>query len=228
MKDKTIKDKLREELQKIKVMNRSEKIDYIWAYYKLHIIGLAFGLIMGGMLINDLVINPSPRSVLTIAWMGGFEPQEHFDKVIESLSPLVVQYPNREAVHVLDFFVGADVQQSMAQRARFTAMSAAGELDIIIGNLEDHDGYFLGLGIAPIWGLKDLRPILAEAGISQDDLLFYDGEEMLNLAFAIPVEGSTFFNDIGISTEYLFLGVLQSSQRDDAVISALRLLWQTP
>jgi len=221
-----MKEKLRAEWKKIQSMKGREKWEYIWGYYKIHIIGISAVLLVAGSIINDTIINPPPNSVLTIAWMGGFELDGRLDELRDALYPMLVEDPGSETVHVLTFFItGDDPQQDMAQHTRFSAMTAARELDIVIGTLvHNEEADIMALGLAPSWFFHDLRPFLAEAGIEPDGVIFHDDEEGNPVAFAIPTEGSAIFEDVGISTEGRWLGVVGNTQREEAAVKAIRAL----
>ena len=227
--DASVKDRIRAEWKKIMDMKGKTRREYIWDYYKIPIIAFIIGSWMVGSIINDVFINPPPGSVLTIAWMAGWEPEERLDELRDVLYPLVVEDPNRETVNILTFFMGVDPQHDMAMHTRFAAMTAAAEIDIVIGNFMHHEEEeLMGLGIAPAFSFLDLRTMFAEAGISPpDEFLFFDGEGVDDppLAFGIPMDSADFFTNMGFSAEDRYLGVIMNTQRNEEVISAIRLLW---
>jgi len=222
-----MKEKLRAEWKKIQSIKGREKWEYIWGYYKIHIIATAAALLMTGSIVNDVFINPPPDSVLTIAWMGGFELEGRLDTLRNSLYPILVDDTANETVHILTFLLtGADPQQDMAQHTRFSAMTAARELDIVIGTLEHNEEVdIMALGMAPSWFFYDLRPFLAEAGIEPEGLVFHEDEEGTPIAFAIPLDGSVLLEEAGIATEGRWLGVIGNTQREEAVVKAIRALF---
>ena len=220
-----MKEALRKELQKIRSLKGKEKREYIWDYYKLHIIGTIILLWVSGSIINDTIINPQPRPVLTIAWMAGFEPEAQLDALSMALYPKLselIENPGRETVQVINFFMGADPQLQMANHSRFSAMTAASELDIIIGTKEIHGEDWITLGLAPAWGLRDIRPYIP--GASADSFLFYESEEYGQIAFAAPLEGSPLFNSLGLQTENVYLGIMVNSMRKEAVQLAVQAI----
>ena len=225
------KEKFRAERAKIMEMKGKTRREYIWDYYKIPIIAFIVGTWMIGSLINDVWINPPPGSVLTIAWMAGWESEEQLNELRDSLYPLFVEDPRRETVQILTFFMGTDPQMDMAMQQRFAAMTAAAELDIIIGNFVVHefdDGSFMSLGLAPPFSLLDMRPVFDEAGLMlPDDPLIFDGtviDEPI-VYFAVPMHDAAYFTDMGFSPENRYLGVIMNTQRYEAVIDAIRHLW---
>jgi len=224
----TVKERLKAEWQKIMSLKGKTRREYIWDYYRFHIIATAFVVIMGGSLINDTIINPRPRSALTIAWMAGFELHETMDLISESLYPTIVYDPSSETVDALMFNLSGDPQHDSAQMQRFAAMTAARELDIAIAHLIVHDDGFQALGIAPTMMFKNIMPFLQAAGIEpQGGFVYCDNEERESIeAVAVSMEGSRLFPELGLTTENRYVAIVASSQRDEAVIDALRAIWE--
>ena len=199
---------LRAEWKKIMAMeSREVRWQYIWDYYKFNILGAAFALFLIGSATNDLLINPPPRSVLTIAWMTGFEPEHRLDMLREVLYPVLVENPRRETVEILSFVMTDDPQIHMAQLARLSTLLAARQLDIVIGNLVEADEATGGdredeniemLGMVPLWAVDDLRSL----------------------------EGNALFAELGFNTEGRYFGIISSTERYEAVHEAINVLWE--
>ena len=186
---------MREEIDKIKAMPNREKREYIWDYYKIHIIAMVVALFFIGMLINDIFINPPPRAALTIAWRAGFEPEQKFNQLTEAIS-FVVANDNYTEVSILDFSTTGNVQLNMARSMQLIAMMQVNDLDIFIANKEYYDGQIL-FGGMPYYGFK----------------------------FIMPMDGSTIFADLDICTEDRYLGVFINTEREEAVQKTIELLW---
>jgi len=228
--------RLREECEKIRSIKGREKWGYIWDYYKIQIVVLVFVLWMTGSIINDTIINPPPSAAVTIAWMG-FEFEESLNMLREALYPAVAEEPGsgNQTVQILTFFMTDDPQQNMAQHTRFSAMMAAGELDIVIGPIEHHEETEFSpagtsMGMAPSWAFSDIRSTLSVAGVGfdEDELLFDEDQDQQVIAFAAPLEGNPLLEESGIFTEGLFLGVIVNSQRDNGVVGAISTLLTNP
>lgn len=226
--NKTFKQAYQEEMVKLREMNFSEKREYIWAYYKYHIIAITIIFTMVGGIINDVWINPPPQSVLTIAWMGHFATEDQFDEIREVLSPVLVEDPDRETVQILSFRMTGDPSMDMAQHQRFSAMLTTRELDIAIGGFmhsEFEEAPDL-LGMAPVWSFGELRPIMAAADVEVEHMLFYDDDEGVEVGFAVPIEGNAFFEGIGIITENQYLAMFINSERMEAVVQTIQKIWE--
>lgn len=226
-----IRAKIGAEWRKIQSMKGKERRGYIWDYYKIPIIGTIIGVWIVGSIINDTIINPPPRSALTIAWMTGFEHEYRLDALSQILSPFILEEYSRETVQVQSFITGGDPQINMAMNQRFTAMSAANELDIIIGNVIERDDGIITIGLAPTMAFQDIRPLLEEAGVFADtdnllfdNMIFDENEEEVTVAVAVYLDEIAAFDEAGIDTEGLFLGVMVNSRRDEAVLKAIQVL----
>ena len=227
--DSNWRQRIAKEVEKIKSMEKTVRREYIWGYYKYHIIGSIVAVILIGSFINDTIINPPPQPILTIAWMAGFEFDEQFDALEDALYPAMVTNPRRETVSVIPFTLTGDPSFDMAMFQRFGAMTAAASLDIIIGYPTDYEGGIGGLGMAPGFMFLDLHPILDRAGVSADGLLYYqDDEEMPEeIAFAFPIAESSLFYELGFhTTANRYLGVVANTPNIYSVEATLRLLLQ--
>ena len=225
----SVKERLRAEWNKIQSMKGAEKREYIWGYYKFHILGTLVVFFMVGSIINDTIINPPPDPVITIAWMG-LGTEEHFSALRERLYPVLVQNPSRETVHITSFFVSEDPQHAMAQNQRLSAMVTAQIIDLAIGpynpseELEDDRIRPATIGMAPAWMFGEFRPTLAQLGIDAEGMVFYedDGDE---IGFAIPVSSAPLFQELNINIHDYYIAMIVNTQRHDEIIKVLEVLW---
>ncbi|KAB8125867.1 hypothetical protein F9U64_21465 [Gracilibacillus oryzae] len=112
----------------LKTMTFKEAVDYIWEYYKLHIIGIIAGLfIIISILINvftedEVAYNAMVVSAIPYEEVGAFSDQmneEHFEDF-------------RFAVDNITHDGGKLAEQSIEQAQKFTVRIATGEVDLII------------------------------------------------------------------------------------------------
>ena len=219
-----LKEKIYAEWQKIKALDKQARREYIWDYYRAPFVGLLIILLMLALLINDIYINPPVRPVLAIAWTAEFEQQERFDALRDYLQPHIVYNPDRESVYIFSFIYTGDSEFDAAQFMRFSSMLAAGELDIVIGNfVHNEETGAMGLRMINARYLSELRPVLTEAGVSTDELLIYEEE---SLAFAVSIKNSPLFSDLGFGLDERYLGIMYNSRRPEAVLKAIRAIWE--
>jgi len=221
-----INQEINQELEKIKNLEGKARYQYIWDYYKLHIIAILIASFLLGSFINHRFINPPPVSILTVAWMASFEFNETLQSISVGLSEPLVEYPGRQLVDVQSYFLtGLDPQFDMAMQQRFMAMVMVREIDLVIGAIDENL-----MGMEPAGNLRDIRPYLREAGINLEEhqLLYAEDPDGITVFYGINLEGSPFFKQLEIQMEGRFLGIMITSAREDNIINALRVIWDLP
>jgi len=224
-----MKNFFRTEWKKIREMNASEKRWYIWEYYKLHIFGFILVSFVVGSFLNAW-LNPPRDEYLHIAWLAGVIPFEYLDNISHGLE-VIVEDPERQAVIVIDYSATGNPQFDVANQTRFMAMMQIGGIDVFISSWE---------GVEELANEQLLRPIdgVMEALSASNPALFsrlypevrpvtftrFPEEITVTETRAIPLTDSGFFEEIGINTNDLFLTVVFSSTRYDAIAKTLEVL----
>ena len=134
------KEKLRAELDKLKSLKGKKLWEYIWEYYKLVIIGILIIFAILGSTIYSSIANPTPVTVLNVAWIHQPQLPEFYEHVAAQLKEALTEYNRNETVHVFTFVGGGNPQFEMAMQMRFAAMIATADLDVVItdrSELED-------------------------------------------------------------------------------------------
>ena len=126
-------EKVKIEIAKLRKMNFKTKMEYIWEYYKLLLIGLVIVLIIIGSLINIWFINPPPDTALFISWNTGFIYDEQLEDLTDTLNNRLIDEKENATV-VISLMITSDVDPTfaMANTQRLVAMVAAGQIDIFI------------------------------------------------------------------------------------------------
>jgi len=225
----TLKGRINIELRKLKEMDGRTRRQHIWHYYRMHIIATILIVGFSAHFIWDTIINTVPEPVLTIAWTGPWVPEEFLDGLADALAEHLVEDPDNERVQVLSFFSSEDPQFLMASIQRFAAMTTVGELDIVIGHLEEFDEDVLGVGMAQGWSFRDLQLYLSQAGVNPtaNPIMIDDPwDDGPPFAFAVNMEDSPMMNQLGFIAENLYFGIIVNTPREEAVIKAISALWQ--
>jgi len=194
------------EKAKLKEMNFKQKREYIWEYYKVHIIILIILLIAVGSIINTVFINPPKQNYLYIAWLTQQEGINHTELLENALEPFV-EDPERQTVTVASYATTGNDQMDMVLYTRFFGRLQSGDIDIYLLNGET---------------ISDL---------TYDDLASPIRETLGNFptdpsGFAVPLSGSSILAEIGIRSDDLFLAVPVSAQNIDRIIKILEVLLQ--
>jgi len=148
-----IKEQVRLEKSKLKNMSFKKKVDYIWEYYKLHLIGGSVALALIVSIIIG-IFTPSPDTVLFVAWSAGFITEEQREVLVHELEAAVVDESQNEIVDVAVFLTGGDdPMMTMANMQRLVAMVASGHIDIFVLNSETLENYSANGFLQPLEGI---------------------------------------------------------------------------
>jgi len=137
-----IKEKFRIEMRKIREMQGKKKFEYIWGYYKVHILVFIGILALIGSIINSVFINPRPQTVLFVAWSTGYATEEQLSDLTEAMETAIIEPKANETIEIAMFFSShEDPSMDSAQIQRLAAMIAAGMIDVFILDTEMLEDY---------------------------------------------------------------------------------------
>jgi len=225
-----IRNFLKTEWSKLREMNFTDKRQYIWEYYKIHILFIVIGSIAIGSLINIWFINPPRRSHLYIAWQAGLVHTNHLDEMGERLS-VIVDNPDRYHVLVNTYILGEDSQINNAMVTRFHALLSVGEVSAIIATYQGiQEGSDFGLLRPPTGVLAIIRednPPLYEALLDRLLTITFEEEDGTYTTdiMAINISGAPLVTDVGIEMDDLYLGLIANFLYDDRIIDALAVMF---
>jgi hypothetical protein len=208
---KTLRQAVREEIEKLKKMNFYEKRQYIWEYYKtqLLIIGL---IIVVAFMITNRILNPPKENYLYIAWMGHLIDPTLLTELGERLE-IIVDDPERQQVTVMSYAATNDPMVNNAMQTRLAAMVRLGDVDVILT---------MGSGVRELTEFEWLRPVdeVIEAMHGFTPPVYIIGGRNM----AISLAGSRLLEEIGINPDDLYLTVLANAHRFDHIAKALQEL----
>lgn len=224
---------LKHERAKLKTMNFREKREYIWEYYKIHIMVVLFLVFMFGSLINSWFINPPKKEYLQIAWISGYETQEHMDALARHLTEQLVEDPEREEVLITSFTLSDDASYNNMMYQKLVAMVSSGQIDAFITDAEAlkdmaAGGYFALLD-ETLAKLAEWNPTLS--GHLTEQIVYADyfpdedapGE---NGAYGLPLMNCALFKTLGFYEQELFLSITVNSNKTDISARALQVLYE--
>ena len=223
---------LKAELEKLAPMSFTEKRQYIWEYYKLHIIVIVFVVFIAGSLLNTLVFNPPRQDYLYFVWIGPPVTTFVLDDFAEELNK-IVENPDRYAVRSShQNFEGLDPQMVMGLQARFVAQLQRRSLDIFMITKEEL--YYLSSNglVLPI---KSFMNSLEENNPSVHDFM---AKRLIEITFfhvvyeltitdymAVSLDGVSFFDKFDIETDNLYLAVVINTERFERAARALEVIF---
>jgi len=227
------KEKVRLEAAKLREMNFKSKLEYIWEYYKIHIVFIIIALFIIFSLLNTWVFNPAPDTALFISWNRGYVPDEQIDRLKDYLEERLVEEDVREEVVVSPFFfTGDDPVSIMADIQRTTAMLAAGMIDLFITDQALLEEYSIVGYVQPLdqilTAIQSKNPE-AYSRIEENIVtaLFETGEDITESKTAgIKISGSPLFSKLGIFRQELYISMSITAERIENIIDALILFFE--
>jgi len=227
------KEKVRLEFTKLREMTFKGKIEYIWDYYKIHILCTAISLIAIFSLLNTWIFNPNPDTVLFIAWNGGYATEEQLDRLKNHIEERLIEESANEEVAIAQFFFSSDdPSMNMAEVQRTVAMIAAGVIDLFITShqlLEEqsHIGYLQPLDQV-LAAIKLENPIVYSR-IEENIVtaLFETGENIVEQRPAgINIGNSPLFSSLGMFRQEIYVGVSVTSGQFNNIVQTLIMLFE--
>jgi len=217
---------LKTEWGKLRSMSFAEKREYIWEYYKVHILFAVIGIFALGSLINIWFINPQRREYLYIAWLGPqFASHAQMDALSYSLEPIVPN-PERHVVQVTTYRASGHPDVDMAARTSFVARLATASLDVYLSTRE---------GLALVHERSEIRPIypvLEEMYILNPYLYRLLNTQLLTLpsnggqqTMAISMAGSPLLTSLGFDTYDLYFAMVVNSNKNYQAAKALEIIF---
>jgi len=225
------KEKLRIEITKLRSMSFKEKIEYIWEYYKLLLVGIFVFLLILGSIIYATAINPSPQTALFAEWSAGFVTSDQLDVLSGVLTEnLVGESENKVATVSLFFDSAEDPQMLMAMMGRRIAMISVGELDVVIQSSEQLIENASHGMLLPIEAVLDEIRVQHPAFFNVLDgrliSAWYDpldegGEYRI---LGVDISESPLLEDLGFHKSEFIFSFVANSNRIETSINALMLL----
>ena len=221
----SLKNESRQEKEKLKKMTWSDRIWYIWEYYKLHMLGLA-GVILVFYIIGTIFYNKSFTSQLSYVVVN--DPQ----RAVADYEPLNQDFKEHMGYGEKDT-INADGSMSMQQgggfasemdyanMAKLSAQVASKELDMMIADQSNIDHY------ASLDGFLDLEQALP-ADLLQElqDSVYYAKDESGNeFACAINLSDSRFPEETGNGLDPCYMGIINNTEHIDTIIAWIRFVW---
>lgn len=170
-----VMDEFREEREAIKNASFPEKLKYFWSYYKWHTICTILGVTLLVILVRDILIQKDDAffCALLNAAVPDQEQTEIFHNDFVEYAGIDVKEFDVRFDSTLTFNQGVGTEFAMSASQRLLVYTAAGELDVIVGNSEifpeeANQGMFF-----------DLREILTEEQLAKYEPYFYYVDQAL-------------------------------------------------
>jgi hypothetical protein len=192
----------------LKSMSRKEKIEYIWDYYKLHIISVIVviaviaSFIHGQLTKIDYVVN--------VTIIGNAISESKKEEAEKKFTSLVIKEGEQRKQALIDVIATDKSELSYEMMQKFVVRIAAGEIDVVILDKGFFDSFvkqdmFIPLESISQINLSDIKQSKIEASGSTNNKAVY----------AIGVEGNKELEAMGYDTKNKVLGIMASSKNKD-------------
>ena len=217
---------------KLKNMNFTEKRQYIWEYYKMHMLFIGIVAVVIGLIINT-VLNPPMRTYLYVAWIDESVHPQRLEALGERLS-VIAENQERYEVIVNSYVMTGAPGHDRALSGRLNAQIRVGDVHAFMSGQAGVEVSAANGLIAPVYNLLDeieaLSPYLyAEV---RDRLFFvtgttYEGDE-ITAPMAISLSGIDLFAQLGIDSDGIYISIVSGAGRLYEVAKAIEVLLFAP
>lgn len=208
---------------KFSELNRHQKAEHIWEYYKLHIIGGLFGLFFIFWMLNHYIFNPPPEITFDVSLYGLYANEEEKIALEDQLDAYVIEEGVNETTMVEFFAIRDDLDPATQQAtvAKMVAKASLGEFDIMIFGSDYYMSYmvedvFLPLGPLVDKGILDPGDYPLVKGSDVD----YDSDEYL----MIDVSDNPAMQNLFYESEEIYMAIYFKANPEDQLKKALDYL----
>jgi len=201
-----MKNFFKTEWAKLKEMTFREKRQYIWEYYKLHIIGLVFAAFIIGNVLNIWVFNPPKQEYLYVVWLGEQIAPQRLQDLGDRLET-ILDNPERQRIVVTSYAASPVPMENMAIGTRFIGNLQLGLLDMILVPEEGLEELVAEGFIRPV------QELLQKLEYLNPPLYDEIGRHVPTYAMAISVEGAPLLEELGIDSGGLYVAVVANTRK---------------
>ncbi|MCL2373383.1 MAG: hypothetical protein FWC78_08290 [Defluviitaleaceae bacterium] len=223
-----MRDFLRAEWAKLRVMTLEEKWQYFWEYYKMQFLIIVGSVAIVIGLINVWFINPARSEYFHVAWLGDLLYEEQINELAYRLE-VIVEDPSRQQIVVTSYTATYDARVNASLQVRFVANMTMGSIDVFLTSAR---------GVYEIAGQGFIRPVHDLVAALPDWLLFladedrllefsyYHGGEYTFDVMGLSVAGSPLLAELGIDCNDLYIALVVNSERVPQAVQALEVMFE--
>lgn len=214
-----------QELEKLKRMSWSDRIWYIWEYYKFHIIGIGLAAIVL-WIIGNAIYAQTFTTRLSIAIINDRTPSSSSTEPLEESLKEYLNCGPKDLIQISSDLSlsqdGISSQMDYAAVTKIAAMVATHELDIMISDSSAIEAYaredaFISLEeLLPEDLYQIVQPQILEVSDSQGNLV----------PAALSLENTSFAQETGVTLSPPYLSVLSMSEHKEDAVAMIRYLFE--
>lgn len=210
--------------QQIKDYSFSEKMEYYWQYYKVHIVVTVLLACFFGSILHPII--HKKETVLSIAYINAF-PNVEDQVIINDLEKHLQLNPKKQQV-LLDstYYIDntSDSPYALTYSQKFSVNAMAGNIDVVLSDVTNFD-FYGNQGF-----FQDLSTIFPEEELSiyRDRLYYMDlpnDDSNQKVPIGIKINRSAKIYKTSCYPNYdAYYGVMAGSKRVDAAINFLNYI----
>jgi hypothetical protein len=189
-----------------KNMSRKEKMEYIWDYYKLHIIGVIVLIVFIGSFVQGQLTKVEYVSNLSL--VGSSVNQDKMAELEKKLTALLVKEGEKRKQALVEFAPTDKSGMSYEFTQRFVVKVAAGEIGVAVLDKNYYEDFMKQSMLLRLDNLAELN--LSKLNNSK---LEGNSQEQGNGVYAVSVEGNKTLQDIGYDTANKVMVMIPSSKQ---------------
>lgn len=192
-----------------------EKVDYIWTYYKLHIIGFLVLFFFVGSYISNLINRQ--EVYCNITYVGNSINAQELEPIKNTLSDTLLQNSKKQVILFDTIFTDINTEAGIAMKQKLHVNIAAQQIDFAIVNKEFFEENFsseMFMNLESLSGFSELP-------ISNHDLLKKTDNNGSGV-YGISVKNLNLLKDVHYANDDNYLVVISNTEHKDAVMSVLK------
>ncbi len=211
-------------------LSRKDKIDHIWEYYKLHIIGGIIGVMMLFWVLNHYIFNPPADIVFDLSIFTYAMDTEKSDALTDELSALVSDDLKREVAAIESFNIeeGIDYNMQMANVTKIMGKSTLGDFDILVFVGENYSRY-LDQGM-----MKPLDDYIEKGLITLPEDNYYTAKELgatteeikSDSIYLVDVTELPMFEGMLPEGETYYMGIFSNQDNEENITKVLQYMFE--
>ena len=222
--DPPIPEPPKSEKEKLKSMSRRDRAWYIWAYYKIHIIGVIIAVLLVCSII-PAIYNSTLTTALYCIYLNSSGETEVNPAPLEQGFSEYLNLGKKELITTETSYISFDdsaTDYSYASMAKVTALVASSELDILVSDQAGIDHY------ASLNGMLDLETSLSPdtLALAKDHLYYAENEDGTKYPCAIDLSGTAFAAESSLAQTPPLLGMISNSNRVDTVEKLIHYIFE--
>lgn len=191
------------------------KVDYIWTYYKLHIIGFLVLFLFVGSYICNLINKQDVYCNIT--YVGNSINVQELEPIKDTLSDTLLQNKKKQVILIDSVFTDMNTDAGIAMKEKLHVNIAAQQIDLAIVNKQFFEENFsseMFMNLESLDGFSELP-------ISNHELLKKAASNG-NGTYGISVKNLNLLKEVHYANDDNYLVVISNTEHKDAVINVLK------